>query len=153
MKTNNIIQLSDGKKLCYAEYGDPQGEPTLLFHGNPGSRLSWGLYPGSPFLQNIRIIAPDRPGYGRSEFKKHALAKWPHDITELVDHLGIKKFHLFQIKSKIILWHAEEDCLVGNMTKYLANSLPNSELISIQKVGHLWVMEHVKEILGKLINA
>lgn len=285
MKTNNTMQLSDGKKLCYAEYGDPKGDPVFLFHGNPGSRLSWGLYPESPYLQNIRIIAPDRPGYGRSEFKKHALEKWPHDITELADHLRINKFHLFapsgggpyalacawkiperlesvglfgsvgpytkesvegvnkplkilwslsnqlfflvkfqnklmarkarrdplslvkafrdlelseydksiadkeeiqnvfknvfpesylqdgigsaydvtlpknwkiplsQIQSKIILWHAEEDCLVGNMTKYLANNLPNSELISLPKTGHLWVMEHVKEILEKLVNA
>ena len=56
MKTKNIIQLSDGNKLCYAEYGNPKGEPVFLFHGNPGSRLSWGLFPDSPFLSDIRII-------------------------------------------------------------------------------------------------
>ena len=284
MNTENIIQLSDGKKLCYTEYGDPKGEPVFLFHGNPGSRLSWGLYPGSPFLQNIRIIAPDRPGYGRTDFKKKALEKWPGDVGELANYLGISKFHLFapsgggpytlacalkiperlksiglfgsvgpystesvqgvnkplivlwkianplfglvklqnriianiaknkpqklyksfrdlelsdydksiaekpeiqrifnevfpesylqhgigsaydvtlpkkwnipldQIKSKIILWHAEEDYLVGNMTKYLAEKLPNSELINIPNAGHLWIMEHIKEVLEKLIN-
>lgn len=63
------------------------------------------------------------------------------------------KIPLFQVKSKIILWHAEDDFMVGNMTKYLAKNLPNSELISLPGVGHLWIMEHVKEILGRLINA
>ena len=62
------------------------------------------------------------------------------------------KIPLSQIKSKIVLWHAEEDFLVGNMTKYLANNLPNSELISLPKVGHLWIMEHVKEVLEKLTD-
>ena len=95
MKTDNIIRLSDGKHLCYAEYGKPDGIPVLLFHGNPGVRFSWGLYPNSPYIDNIRIIAPDRPGYGKTEYKKNALEKWANDILELCEHLGIKKFHLF----------------------------------------------------------
>lgn len=95
MKNENSIELSDGKTLCFAEYGKPDGIPVLLFHGNPGVRFSWGLYPDSPYLDNIRIIAPDRPGYGKTEYKKNALEKWPDDIIELMDFLGIKKFHLF----------------------------------------------------------
>lgn len=95
VKTDNYIVLPDGLRLGYAEYGDPDGFPVFLFHGNPGSRLSWGLMPGCPFLPNIRIIAPDRPGYGQTDFKKHALEKWPHDITELADHLNIDRFSVF----------------------------------------------------------
>lgn len=95
MSTKNFIRLSDGKKLCYAEYGDPNGKPVFLFHGNSGSRLIWGLAPDSPFLPNIRIIAPDRPGYGQTDYKKNALEKCPQDISELADHLGIDKFTIF----------------------------------------------------------
>jgi len=95
MKEENIIQLSDGNRMCYAEYGNPDGIPVILFHGNPGVRFSWGLYPEFPYLDNIRIIAPDRPGYGKTDFKKNALEKWPGDIVELANHLGLKKFHLF----------------------------------------------------------
>jgi pimeloyl-ACP methyl ester carboxylesterase len=95
MNDNNIFILSDGKKLCYAEYGNPDGIPVMLLHGNPGARISWGLYPESPYLKNIRIIAPDRPGYGRTDYKKNALKKWPGDISELCEYLEIKKFHLF----------------------------------------------------------
>jgi pimeloyl-ACP methyl ester carboxylesterase len=90
-----IVKLSDGKNLCFAEYGKPDGIPVLLFHGNPGVRFSWRLYPGFPYLPKIRIIAPDRPGYGKTDFTKNALEKWPGHILQLTEHLGIKKFHLF----------------------------------------------------------
>ena len=89
------LKLSDGSRLCYAEYGDPDGAPVLVFHGNPGSRLGWGAMPGSPFLAGLRIIAPDRPGYGRTDFKRNALTKWPADIVQLLDYLEIKKVILF----------------------------------------------------------
>ncbi len=61
-KDTNFLTLPDGRKLCYAEYGDPKGEPVILIHGNPNSRLLWGVTPGSPFLPGVRLIAPDRTG-------------------------------------------------------------------------------------------
>jgi len=95
LRNDNILTLSDGRQLGYAEYGDPKGHPVFMFHGNPGSRLSFGLIPGSPFLPEIHIVAPDRPGYGLTDFKKNALEHWPDDVAELADHLGIEKFALF----------------------------------------------------------
>ena len=94
MKTN-LLELSDGNRLCWAEYGDPEGTTIFVFHGNPGSRLSWGAMPGSPFLQGVRLVAPDRPGYGRTGFKSLALQRWPNDMAELANHLGIAKFAVF----------------------------------------------------------
>lgn len=94
-ETQNIFTLPDGRKLCYALYGNPEGKPVFLFHGNPGSRLSWGLIPGSPFRDDLFIIAPDRPGYGQTSFTKNAIERWPQDIAHLADHLKIKKFILF----------------------------------------------------------
>ncbi|MFC1568105.1 alpha/beta fold hydrolase [Candidatus Margulisiibacteriota bacterium] len=93
----NFLKLPDGRQLCYAEYGDPNGSPIFIFHGNPNSRLLWGLIPGSPFLPNVRLIAPDRPGFGQTDFKKGVttLENWPNDIVALADHLGIKKFAVF----------------------------------------------------------
>jgi pimeloyl-ACP methyl ester carboxylesterase len=32
------IQLPGGRKLAYAEYGDPYGMSIFFFHGFPGSR-------------------------------------------------------------------------------------------------------------------
>ena len=95
--SENYIELPDGRQLCYAEYGDPTGRPIFVFHGNPNSRLLWGVIPGSPFLPDVRLIAPDRPGFGRSDFAEGVttLENWPNDVVALADSLGIRKFAVF----------------------------------------------------------
>jgi hypothetical protein len=55
LKDANILQLPDDRQLCYAEYGDPDGLPIFVFHGNPNSRLLWGVIPGSPFDQVLAV--------------------------------------------------------------------------------------------------
>lgn len=91
--TDNVLPLPDGRRLGYAEYGEPGGAPVFLFHGNPGSRLSWGLIPGCPFRPGVRLIAPDRPGYGLSDFQPgRTISDWPDDVSTLADSLGIDTF-------------------------------------------------------------
>lgn len=90
---DKVIQTSDKRRLAYAEYGDADGPTVFLFHGVPGSRLSWGLIPGNPFPSGIRIIAPDRPGYGRSDPKpQRTVLDWADDVSELANFLEIEKF-------------------------------------------------------------
>jgi pimeloyl-ACP methyl ester carboxylesterase len=60
-RINAVIPLSGNRNLAYAEYGNADGAPVFLFHGLPGSRLSWGLIPDNPFPPGLRLIAPDRP--------------------------------------------------------------------------------------------
>lgn len=92
-RIDNVIQLSDRRRLAYAEYGEPDGAPVFLFHGLPGSRLSWGLLPDQPFPPGLRIVAPDRPGYGRSDPKPgRNLLDWADDIAALADALKIERF-------------------------------------------------------------
>ena len=92
-RIDTFVQLSDKRRLAYVEYGDSDGAPVFLFHGLPGSRLSWGLIPNNPFPPGLRIIAPDRPGYGQSDPKpRRTLLDWANDITELADALKIEEF-------------------------------------------------------------
>ena len=92
-RLDEVINLSDGRRLAYAEYGDANGKAVFLFHGLPGSRLSWGLLPGDPIPAGLRIIAPDRPGYGRSDAKPHrTLLDWAEDVEQLADALGVADF-------------------------------------------------------------
>jgi pimeloyl-ACP methyl ester carboxylesterase len=92
-RIDTFVQLSDKRRLAYAEYGDSNGAPVFLFHGLPGSRLSWGLISNNPFPPGLRIIAPDRPGYGQSDPKpRRTLLDWANDITELADALKIERF-------------------------------------------------------------
>lgn len=92
-RIDDFVQISDKRRLAYAEYGEPNGPSVFLFHGLPGSRLSWGLVPGNPFPPGLRIIAPDRPGYGRSDPKPHrTVLDWSDDVAELANALEIEKF-------------------------------------------------------------
>lgn len=93
MGNDHIIKLKDGRRLGYSEYGDPKGKPFFYFHGWPVSRLSAKITNDAAKKLHIRVIAPDRPGYGLSDFKKNrTLLDFPNDIVELADKLGIKKF-------------------------------------------------------------
>jgi pimeloyl-ACP methyl ester carboxylesterase len=56
----------DGRPVRYAEYGADSGVPVLLFHGTPGSRLLGALYDDAASERGVRLLVPDRPGFGRS---------------------------------------------------------------------------------------
>jgi pimeloyl-ACP methyl ester carboxylesterase len=87
------IQLSDGRILAYLDIGDPEGRPLFYFHGGPGSRLEGLLYEELNKQLGIRMIAPDRPGFGLSDFQdERTYLDWPEDVRELADQLGIDRF-------------------------------------------------------------
>ncbi|EMA04701.1 alpha/beta fold hydrolase [Haloferax denitrificans] len=60
------LALDGGRRLAYAEYGDSDGIPVVFLHGAPGSRLLGSLFDPPAEERGIRVLAPDRPGYGRS---------------------------------------------------------------------------------------
>src|SRR3990170_989632 len=87
------IHLNDGRKLGFAQYGDLKGKPVFYFHGWPASRLSAKIYDDLAKKLYVRIISPDRPGFGLSDYKKdRTLLDWPDDVLALADFLKIKKF-------------------------------------------------------------
>lgn len=98
-KTEQSIQLPDGRRLAYAEYGQPGGKPIFYFHGNPGSRLE----PRAMDLDTLarfdaRLIAPDRPGMGLSDLQPgRRMSDWPNDVLVLADALGLQCFALLGV--------------------------------------------------------
>jgi len=92
-QTIQTIALPDGRTLAYAEYGDPAGKPLFFFHGGNDSRLEAAILHETAQGMGVRVIAPDRPGYGRSTFQpQRTFLHWPHDVAYLADALGIGKF-------------------------------------------------------------
>ena len=78
--------------------GDRSGIPVFGFHGTPGSRLQVAPTAVTPLPSGIRLIVPDRPGYGHSTFyPERRLTDWPGDVTAIADYLGIDRFAAFGI--------------------------------------------------------
>jgi pimeloyl-ACP methyl ester carboxylesterase len=95
IKTTNQINLEDGRTLGYAEYGDLQGMPVMHFHGVPSSRLEGNhpLVDQYASQLHIRLIFPDRPGIGISDYKQNrSLLDWSDDVCELADALNLDRF-------------------------------------------------------------
>lgn len=87
------VELPDGRRLGYAEYGDPHGAPVLYFHGGLSSRLDIAFGDEAARLAHVRLIAIDRPGIGLSDPHPDAvLPDWAEDVRRFADTLGIEHF-------------------------------------------------------------
>jgi pimeloyl-ACP methyl ester carboxylesterase len=97
--TVQTITLPDGRKLAYAEYGDPDGKPILYCHGNPGSRLDPKMMDQELVRKfHARILAPDRPGMGGSDFQPgRKMSDWPADAAALMNGLHLDRFAVLGI--------------------------------------------------------
>jgi pimeloyl-ACP methyl ester carboxylesterase len=87
------VQLADGRALTFAEWGAPDGRPVFFFHGGADSRLAAGVVDDAARSAGIRLIAPDRPGYGGSDPRPDAsFTRWADDAYALADALEIDEF-------------------------------------------------------------
>ncbi len=91
--TTQTHTLNDGRKLGYAEFGNPKGKPVFYFSGGTLSGLFAQTIHPLASRAGARIIAPDRPGIGQSDFKpRRSLLDWPQDVCELADALHLERF-------------------------------------------------------------
>jgi pimeloyl-ACP methyl ester carboxylesterase len=92
------LEYADGRRLTFAEYGDPSGTPVIYCHGFPGSRLEARLADQPARDLRIRLIAPDRPGFGLSSLQPNRrIADWPADLARIADHLGLARFRVLGV--------------------------------------------------------
>ncbi len=90
---DNFIILADGRRLGYAEYGYLKGWPVMFFHGTPGSWIMARFVGPKAGELGVRLIAPERPGYGLSDLQlQRRLVDWPEDVAELSDFLNLERF-------------------------------------------------------------
>jgi len=95
MSTGTTITLYDGRRLGFAEWGDPTGKPVLDFRGLPSSRYGDGIDPAFLVSHGIRRITVDRPGMGDSDFLPgRSLRDWPGDVADLANQLDLDRFWL-----------------------------------------------------------
>jgi pimeloyl-ACP methyl ester carboxylesterase len=88
------VVLPEGRALGYVEYGDPDGDVVLWFHGTPGARRQ--VPPDIAVAaseRGFRVIGIERPGTGLSTpYLYGRVLDWAADVRAVVDQLGIDRF-------------------------------------------------------------
>lgn len=88
------VTVRDGRKLGFAEFGDPHGRAVLWMHGTPGARRQ---IPQEARLAaaelGVRLIGLDRPGVGHSTPHLYSsISDFAMDLEQVLDRLGIGDF-------------------------------------------------------------
>ena len=92
------LQLSDGRVLAWREFGDPNGRPVIAVHGSPDSSAIWALFHDAAARCELRVIAPDRPGFGGSTpLPGRSIVDWVDDLDALTEHLNLKSYRVLAI--------------------------------------------------------
>jgi len=93
-----LLALRSGRRLEIREYGDPSGHPTFFFHGMIGSHHQASFIADEAERRGLRLIAPNRPGVGRSEFvSRKTTLEAVDDVEDITLALGIDRFSLIGI--------------------------------------------------------
>jgi pimeloyl-ACP methyl ester carboxylesterase len=91
----DVITLPDGRRLCWHEFGDPNGSPVIYTAGTPMSGLGGASYDQAARTAGVRWVSPDKPGYGGSDYQpKRSLTGWGDDLAALAGYLGMDRFAL-----------------------------------------------------------
>ena len=90
------VAVRDGRRLSFAEFGDPRGAAVIWMHGTPGARRQIPIEARAYAEEHdLRIIGVDRPGIGSSTPHLYRdILDWTDDLVELSDVLDIDKMRL-----------------------------------------------------------
>jgi pimeloyl-ACP methyl ester carboxylesterase len=95
---NNVLQTRTGRKLEVREYGDDAGHTVFFFHGLIGSHYQAAYIADQAREHGLRIIAPNRPGVGASEFvERKSPLEAVDDIEDVAAVLGLFEFSVIGI--------------------------------------------------------
>jgi len=84
---SQLAHLASGRTLSWAEYGDPKGRPVLLCHAITGGRLIIPQDETMLHKNRLRLIVPDRAGYGMSTPAERIQEQWLEDMCLFIPQI------------------------------------------------------------------
>jgi pimeloyl-ACP methyl ester carboxylesterase len=88
--TSELLHLPDGRQAQYWSMGE--GPAVFFLHGCPDTRHA--AFPGAEAAREIgvRLIAVNRPGYGRSDAAESDHRTVADDVAAVADLLGVERY-------------------------------------------------------------
>ena len=94
----HLLTMREGRKLEVTEFGDRVGHPVFFFHGLIGSHHQAAYISEEAGRAGLRMIAPNRPGVGHSQFVERKTAlECVTDVEDVATALGFDEFSLIGI--------------------------------------------------------
>ena len=155
-----VFKLNDGRALGFQLLGDPNGKPLFLFHGTPGSRLCLSADDPIANIPGLRLILPERPGYGLStEQPDRTIPDWANDVVQLADALGLDLFSVsggsgggpYALACGVKLPTRVNRILLFNTASPLDGKGATKGMAFGNRVG-LWTASYAPWLLKRLIN-
>jgi pimeloyl-ACP methyl ester carboxylesterase len=110
------------RHLGWAEYGHPDGDVVLWFHGTPGAcRQVPPSLDEVALGRGFRVVAIERPGSGRSTDHRYGrVAEFAPDVEAVVDALGVERFAVVGLSgggpyTLAVAHHLPERVVVANL--------------------------------------
>ena len=86
------LTLRDGRLVQLAEVGAPDGRPVLFCHGGNDCRLEALWIADAARAAGVRLVTPDRPGFGRSTHDPtRTFVSWADDAAQILDALELDR--------------------------------------------------------------
>lgn len=90
---DHTFDRPDGRTVAYTDLGSGEGHPVVFFHGAPSSRLALTAIDAALADAGVRVLAPDRPGFGASSpLPGRSIADAVDDAGALATRLGLDRF-------------------------------------------------------------
>jgi pimeloyl-ACP methyl ester carboxylesterase len=93
-RLEGTIEVRDGRRLGFAEFGPVHGRPVLWLHGTPGARrqIPQAARVAAEEL-GVRLVGIDRPGVGASTpYLYDSVLDFAGDAAAIADRLGFDEF-------------------------------------------------------------
>lgn len=95
MTRQHDIRLGDRRVLTVAEFGSQDGFPVIYMHGAPGTGSEWSVFGSDSMLEDrgLRLLAPSRPGLGRSTYQAgRTVEGWVEDLRQVLECFRVGRF-------------------------------------------------------------
>jgi pimeloyl-ACP methyl ester carboxylesterase len=88
----DLVRLPDGRRAHVWTGGAPAGPVVFFLHGCPDTRLAARTGEPAARRAGVRLVAVNRPGYGRSDPHDSGHASVADDTVAVADVLGVERF-------------------------------------------------------------
>ncbi len=163
-----FCRMPGGRKLAYSCHGPKGGKPVFYLHSFTGCHTECAIFADAIERIGIRLIAPDRPGFGRSPpAPDMTFRDWPEYVMQLADELEIQRFHVLAMSGSsayalaCALAMPERICgmaLVSPMGEVctiddVRDMMPlNRRVLEIMLLSPLWLCRFIAHLMARAFS-